>query len=112
MQALKALVVGMGILIAVAVTAIGYGLMKKSENPEFKFFGGGDAALSPAPAAGAGLAPFGDISLGLPESCRIETARLRRSLLVVQVGPASAECDRVTVVDLKTGRVLGSVRAH
>ena len=119
MQALKALVVGMGILIVLSMTVIGYGLMKKAEDPNFKFFNSGgeetaavETASGPtAPSVGP-MAPFGEIPLGLPEGCDIERAKLvGGGLMSIEVGPAGA-CDRVLVVDLPRARVLGTVRAR
>ncbi len=119
MLALKSLVVGLGLLIVVAMTVIGYGLMKKAEDPDFTFFrsDGAPAATAPAadsiPVAASGpLAPFGDVVLGLPEGCAIADARMladRRMLLRVS-GPGA--CARAVVVDLAAGRVLGHVRAR
>lgn len=114
MLALKALVIGLGILILIAMFLIGYGLVKKAEDPDFRFFKQPSTAETrPAETGPVGrLAPFGEIPLGLPEDCGIESTRLHRGgRLVVEVGP-SGPCDRVLVVDLPQGRVLGTVRAR
>ncbi len=111
MLALKTLVAGLGLLIVLAMTVIGYGLMKKAEDPDFSFFGP-SAPPTPVVPTVAGLAPFGDIALGLPGDCVIaEAALVAESRMLLRVG-GPGPCARAVVVDLPSGRVLGSVRAH
>lgn len=105
MQALKFIVIGMGILIVLAVGLIGFGLYKKSVDPGWKLFG----TRTDAPAAAsAAPAMFGKLNLALPEGCRIEDVRPdgRRAFLIL--GPTSA-CDVLVVIDTQDGRILGRI---
>ncbi|CCQ75044.1 hypothetical protein [Magnetospira sp. QH-2] len=127
MVALKALVIGMGILIVLGMGLMIYGIVKKGEDPNFKLFGGKDAAVvqtaeepvaAPVPEGPARrprrapMEPFGEISLGLPENCEILSARpLRGTQMLVVTGPAGA-CSQALVVDLSAGRVIGSLRVR
>jgi len=106
LKALKAIVIGMGILIAGAICLLAYGLYKKSVDPTWKLFGSprpviGEAANTP-PAA------FGDVSLGLSPGCRIEDISASGPRAFVRIGPDAA-CDAVIVIDLADGRILGRI---
>ncbi|MBO6946646.1 MAG: hypothetical protein JJ855_01605 [Rhodospirillales bacterium] len=107
MQALKFIVIGMGILIVLAVGLIGFGLYKKSVEPGWKLFGprtDAPAATSPAAAPNA----FGDVELGLADGCFIESVRPDGPRAYLLLGPAGG-CDGVIVIDTGDGRVLGRI---
>ncbi|MDX9859764.1 MAG: hypothetical protein RBS99_02495 [Rhodospirillales bacterium] len=113
MRALKALVIGMGVLIALVMGVMAYGLMKKASDPDFTFF---DFARQPAPAvpeavaAGNPPAPFGDVLLPLGPGCRIEDMRPDGGRLFLRIGPADGVCPQIVVIDLGSGKVLGNVK--
>ena len=123
MRALKALVAGMGVLIVLALCVLGYGLYKKSVDPNWKLFnmsGGGTASKSPQTPAPAMLAPapadaataaFGTVPLGLADGCRIMDAQADGGRALLRIGP-DAPCDAVIVVDTRDGRVLGRFKGH
>ncbi len=105
MQALKALVIGLGLLVVAGMAGLGYGLYLKASNPDFHFFSddgkGGPAAVK----------PFADIALNLADGCHIAGMRAGgKERLFLLIGP-DGPCERVIVVDLKGGKVLGSVKA-
>lgn len=109
MRALKALVIGMAVLIVLVMGLMAYGLTKKASDPDFTFFDfAGEAA--PAAAESAPSAPFGDILLPLPPGCRIEDMRPDGGRLFLRVGPPEGACPRIVVIDLSTGKVLGNVK--
>ncbi len=122
MQALKGLVVGLTILIVVAMTVIAYGLYRKSDEPDFKFFslGGKEApaaanqpAVLPSPAtamAGAPTNAFGDVLLSLPEGCTIASVSGDGARIFLKIGPAGATCERVIVVNAASGALLGTLK--
>ena len=122
MQALKGLVVGLTILIVVAMTVIAYGLYRKSDEPDFKFFslGGKEApaaanqpAVLPSPAtamAGAPTNAFGDVLLSLPEGCTIASVSGDGARIFLKIGPAGAACERVIVVNAASGALLGTLK--
>ena len=121
MQALKALVAGMGILIIVAAGVIGWGLYRKATDPQFSFFDSASEARTPVPAGvgpgdtappaaavlSAAARPFGAADLGLAAGCTIADIRPDGKRLYVLVDPA-AGCPRIVAVDADTGRVLGT----
>ncbi|MBT3359127.1 MAG: hypothetical protein HN403_05815 [Rhodospirillales bacterium] len=104
MQALKSLVIGMGLLIVVGMVLLVYGLIQRSSDPEFSFFGLKD---DPTETAEPGK-PFGDITVKLAEGCRVEDMRPDDGTLFVRVGPAGS-CARIIAIDLASGKTLGNV---
>ncbi len=105
MKALKAIVIGMGALIVLAVGLIGFGLYKKSVEPGWKLFGPA-AGVSATRAAAPGA--FGAVNLGLAQDCQIKDVRPDGRRAYLLLGPASV-CDGVIVIDSEDGRVLGRI---
>jgi hypothetical protein len=117
MRALKGLVIGMGALIVVGLTIVIVTIAMRATGGTGDGASGGDAravASSPgaAPAASEqGARPFGELQLGMADSCRIAGAVSSGGTLVVRVdGPAKDGCDQLVVVDPSQGRVLGRIR--
>ena len=126
MQALKGLVAGLAILIVIAMTTIAYGLYRKSDDPDFKFFslGGetprqatGQPTALPTPR---GITPnqmtvapraFGDVLLSLPQGCTISAVSGDGLRIFLKLGPPGPECERVMVVDAASGSLLGTIKA-
>ncbi len=121
MRVLKGLVIGMGLLIAGGMALFAYGLYQKITDPGFTFFAGepGDgapaavpaAAPTPAPAPAAAVAPpaaFGTIAVPLPAGCSLARVIPEGDRLYLRIGPAG-RCERVVVVDVATGSVLGTI---
>ncbi|MBL6928220.1 MAG: hypothetical protein ISR44_03530 [Rhodospirillales bacterium] len=104
MQALKSLVIGMGLLIVVGTILIVYGLIQRSSDPEFSFFGSTDVKTETAAPGRA----FGDITVPLASGCRIEDMRPDDGKLFVRVGPEGS-CARIIAIELASGKVLGNV---
>jgi hypothetical protein len=93
MQALKTLVIFMGVLIVLGVALLVYGLSTR---------------LSDGSDAGG----FGEVALPLPAGCVLAEARAAGERLIVRSdGPAERGCQQVFVVDLASGRLLGRVGA-
>ena len=95
MRALKALVIGMGLLIVAGVTLIAYGLYSKATDPGFSFFSAGGG---PAQA-------FDEASITLPSGCTIVDG----DRLYLRIGPPINACERVIVLDTHTGKILGTI---
>lgn len=125
MQALKGLVAGMAILIVIAMTTIAYGLYRKSDDPDFKFFSlGGDQpsqaetqpSALPVPATASSMAPaltpkaFGEVMLSIPQGCNISSVSGDGVRIFMKVGPAGPACERVLVVDAANGSLLGTLK--
>ncbi|MFC1673658.1 hypothetical protein ACFL12_05845 [Pseudomonadota bacterium] len=124
MNALKGIVLLMGVAIAVLMTLIIYGMYQKSQNPDFTFFdSSGDAekqATAPtipeAPLAGAPTvqqaAPtqaFRDINIDLPQGASISGASASGNQMVLLIALSDGATE-VWVIDLATGQTLGKVK--
>ena len=113
MRALKALVIGMGVLIALVMGVMAYGLMKKASDPDFTFFDFARQPVEAAPDVAAEIrpgAPFGDILLPLGPGCRIEDMRPDGGRLFLRVGPDDGACQQIVVIDLASGKIMGNVK--
>lgn len=124
MQALKGLVAGMAILIVIAMTTIAYGLYRKSDDPDFKFFSlNGDQpqqataqpSTLPTPPMTAPLpttAPktFGEVFLSMPQGCSISAVSGDGVRIFLKLGPTGPDCERVLVVDAANGSLLGTIK--
>lgn len=119
MRWLKSLVIVLGLLIVLGVLLLGFGFYKKTTDPDWKLFG---VDMPPAsniqalPAvqpnarpAQAPINPFGTISLNLPQGCEITEIIPRRRYAYLMIGP-TPECNRVALVDLERGIVLGTIK--
>jgi len=125
MQALKGLVAGLGILIVIAMSVIGYGLYRKSIDPGFKFFTSADPIVVPSPgdtavptlpaqtvrpAPGVALPAFGETMVGLPQGCAIDGVSGDGARIYLRIGPATPTCSRVIVLNAATGAQIGVIR--
>jgi len=126
MYALKGLVAGLGILIVIGMSTIGYGLYRKSNDPGFKFFSlGGDSATSATPSTPTGSpaiippladAPplpaqgFGETMVGLPAGCTIDGVSGDGGRIFLRIGPNTPQCQRVLVLNAATGAQIGVIR--
>ncbi len=122
MRILKGLVIGMGVLIVIGMAVFAYGLYQKITDPEFTFFAAepGDGAPAsasaapptptpaPTPAPAPPRAAFGTIGVPLPEGCVLARVIPEGDRLYLRIGPAG-RCERVVVVDVATGSVLGTI---
>lgn len=101
MQALKALVIFMAVLIVAGMALLVYGLVTRT--------GGTDSAGMSL--LGVGGAPAG-LDLEVPDGCAIAGAELAGERLVLRLdGLAERDCRQVLVVDLVQGRLVARVRA-
>jgi len=110
MRALKAIVIGMGAMIVLAVALIGFGLYKKSVEPGWKLFGNQNQATQAA-ASQAIPGTFDPVRLGLPDGCFIADVRPDGHRAYLLVGP-EPDCEGVIVLDIEDGRILGRISAQ
>ena len=125
MQALKGLVAGLGILIVIAMSVIGYGLYRKSTDPDFNFFTSADQPVSSSPdvtaiptlptqsappTRAAALPAFGETMVGLPKGCAIEGVSGDGARIYLRIGPGTTTCSRVMVLNAATGAQIGVIR--
>ena len=128
MQLLKSIVIGLGVLILLGLTLLTYGFYQKTQNPGWRLFSSpspaGDAP-SGAPFGASAAKSFGTLDLALPEGCVIAGVRPDGERVYLTIGPgeklggksgrkssegATPSCNRVIVVDVVRGRVLGTVK--
>jgi hypothetical protein len=94
MQALKFVVIGMGLLLVAGLVLLFYGLAQ------------GVGKLGGAPA------PLGEVIVPVPAGCVIADSRIEGPYLVLRLdGLAERGCQQVVLVDLESGRVTGRVTA-
>lgn len=125
MVAVKALVIGLGVLILIGVALLVYGIVQKAANPDFKLFQSTPAATSKAqpPLASAtsapvvppapSIEPFGTVDVALGAGCRVAEIVPDGPRLYLRLGPATeglAGCDRIVVLNSATGQLLGTLR--
>ncbi len=105
MQALKALVIGLGFLVVAGMAGLGYGIYLKASDPDFRFFSGDDKG---GPAAAE---QFADVALDLADGCHIAGMQAAgKDRLFLLIGP-DGPCERVIVVDARGGKVVGTIQA-
>ena len=95
MRALKALVIGLGLLIVAGTVLVAVKVIEMA----------GDSA-----GEGPG---FGTLGLGMAASCQVAAAVDTEAGLVLRYsGPAQDGCDVLHVIDPAAGRVLGTIAPH
>ncbi len=107
MQALKGIVIFMGLMIITVMVLIVYGMVQKGSDPDFSFFGD-DAplTLSSTPSTGG----FDRTQLGLPATSRILSTTAAEGRLILNIdSDADNQIDLVILLDLETGQVVGRV---
>ena len=117
---LKSLVIGLGVLILLGLALLTYGFLQKARDPGWRLFSSPRPA-APATSGGTAAKAFGNLNLRLPEGCVIAAIRPDGDRVYLTIGPgerlggrpgegSKAPCNRVIVVDIVQGRVLGTVR--
>ncbi len=107
MRALKAIVIGMGALIVLAIVMLVFGLYKKSVDPTWRLFGTTTAIAPADPEPGS----FETLTLGLKAGCRITDVSADGRRVFLSIGP-DAPCAEVIVIDVEDGRVLGRIQPN
>lgn len=110
MQAIKALVIVLGILIVAGIVLLVYAFYARTTDPEFRLMKSErqQAATSRATQRNEG---FGQANLALPEGCEMADMQPEGKWLYVRIGPAGP-CERIVIVDPSSGRVHGSLLAR
>lgn len=106
MQAVKALVIGLGVMIVAGIGLLVYGIAQKAADPSFRLFtsrsGGGGGS------GGSGPSGFGEARIALPDGCSLLDLRPDGQKLYLHIGPAGS-CERIIILNSGTGQVLGSI---
>ena len=102
MQSIKALVIFMGLLILAGLGLLVYGLVSQVS----EVAGPGGAVAPDAPGG------FDDVDIPLPTGCSVVEARIDGDRLIVRTDePDSNEpCQKIIIIDLRSGEVLGRVQ--
>jgi hypothetical protein len=106
MQAIKSLVIILGVLIMIGIALLGYGFFVRLTDPDFRVLKAGGAMLS------------GDVHLALPEGCSVAEMHADGQRLYLRTRPAeggpaekgpAGMCERILVVDAATGQLRGTI---
>ncbi len=108
MQALKTLVIVMGVLIVAGMALVGYTLVKRATAPEASRHATAAVSAPAAPGAEAAETPYGPVEIALPAGARILRTRAVGRRLIVELELAGGG-ERVLVVELSTGALLGTI---
>ena len=119
---LRALVIVLAALIALAIGLLGYGLIKQAEDPNWRLFDvtqiHGSSKVEAKPGSplttilgsarsstGAlNAAQWSDLKLGLAPECRIAQITAERNRLVLSIEPMGP-CRQIIIIDMDVGRV-------
>lgn len=101
MRALKALVIGMGILILIGFAAVVMAMIERAGE------GGGDGPSSVRSGVPAERV-FGDLRVKLPPGAQVIGTSADGGRLIVHLRLAGGEA-RILVIDLATGKRLGAI---
>lgn len=107
MQLLKALVIGMGILIVLGMGLLAYGLLSKTSGPS-------STADQPADESALNAKGFGELALTGNTGCHIADTRTEGRRLIVTLAPLTPglpelACEKIVIIDMTAGTVIGSV---
>ncbi|GIK96986.1 MAG: hypothetical protein BroJett029_11950 [Alphaproteobacteria bacterium] len=105
MQALKALVIIMGVLIILGTTVVVVTIYNRLSSGVGAQRAAGETAAAPASAAPAA---FGAVEIALPEGCGVVEMVPGGERLLLRLG-GRAGCDGILVLDVNTGRQLGNL---
>ena len=106
MQALKALVIGMGILILVAMAVLAVTIYKRATTP------GGETVMGDGSrtggASGLSFGAFGSVDLPIPAGTQVEEMDTGDSRLTLRLRLDDGST-RIMVVDFASGALLGTL---
>ncbi len=104
MQYLKALVIGMGILIVLGMALLVYGFTVKSKGKE---------KTTDSVTIESAVQEFGDINLNLPSACTAESITAEGRRLIIEVGPRTfPKCAKIVILDMTSGKTLGTIALY
>ncbi len=101
MQAVKALVIGLGVLLVSGIALLVYGISQKASDPQYKMFRGKSPAVAP-------IATFGEARIPLPVDCTVAEMKPDGAHLYLRIGP-TGPCERIIIIDTQTGQATGSI---
>ncbi len=105
MRTLKAITIGMGILIVAGIAVLVSEIIRRASDPEYAARFDSDRSVA---AAGSGDGPA-RIGLDLPEGSEIVAARPSGAMISVQVRLGGGGGERVYLVDARAGQVVAVI---
>jgi hypothetical protein len=99
MQALKAVVVILGILIVISFVLLIYGFYARMTDPDF-------AVFRRDGEAGEATRHIGHIKV--PDGCSLAEVAPFDDRLLVRLSGAGEACGRITIIDIESGREVGA----
>jgi hypothetical protein len=97
MQALKAVVVILGILIVISFVLLIYGFYARMTDPDFAIVRTGEEAIEAAPRVG---------HIAVPAGCSVAEMNPSEDRLFVRLSGADETCNRIIIVDIESGREI------
>lgn len=107
MRALKALVIGLGLLIGMMLCLLVYGLYKKSVDPAWKLFGSTPRPSTSSQDRETVTDALGTIRLSLGDSQRIVSVLPDGSRLYITI--SDDVTTEVIIIDTTNGQILGRI---
>ena len=104
MQALKALVIIMGVLILIGTMVVVVTIYNRVTKTADRT----PAEDTPRAGASAPPATFGETSVPIPDGCRVVEMVPSGDRLLLRLGSVE-RCNRILVIDLRTGSQLGGI---
>ena len=98
MQALKAVVIVLGILIIISFVLLIYGFYARMTDPDFAVIRTDKEAGKPAPHVG---------HITVPDGCSLADVVPFDDRLVVRLSGTGEACGRITIIDVRSGREVG-----
>ena len=99
MQALKAVVVILGILIVISFVLLIYGFYARMPDPDFAVIRGGEEAVEAAPRIS---------HIAVPAGCSVAEMNSSDDRLFLRLSGAEETCNRIIVVDIESGREVSA----
>ncbi|MGZ8409958.1 MAG: hypothetical protein ACXWVS_08575 [Hyphomicrobium sp.] len=99
MQALRAVVVVLGILIIISFVLLIYGFYARMTDRDFAVIRADEEAGKPTPHVGR---------ITVPDGCSLADVTPFDDRLLVRLSGAGEACNRITIIDMKSGREVGA----
>ncbi|MBL6933838.1 MAG: hypothetical protein ISR48_00330 [Alphaproteobacteria bacterium] len=106
MQALKALVIGMGVLILVAMAVLAVTIYKRATTPGDET-AEAEAGLRAGAASGISSDTFGSVDLPIPEGATVEAMEAEDDRLILRLRLNDGSTS-IMVVDIASGALIGN----
>lgn len=98
MQAIKGVVIGLGVLIIISFGLLIYGFYTKITDPSFSVVkGDGDEAVE-------------ESSIFVPAGCAIAEIAPQEDRIFLRLSGDNSACERILIVDMETGREVGGFK--